>query len=285
MQSKDVVARTTGIEDTDTLVTDREMDLILRSLPAATSDEAKQQLAVRLRYWLQHVHPEVVWNAWRPTPKQCRQAKAAAEILHRASRVLSEFDPAMREMIGSGPWTRPVCADDLRPGSAAFRDDARHRFDRTMQTIRDVCHDAQAVASAKYCVGRPPNVVARATIVTLAELFEQATGMLASRRVTRDPDDGQYDTGPFYEFAAAVWPVAFGQGDTGLSTAIRYWSRSGRSNAVEDSQEKSPVPKRSWTQASVPPVVERMPVGNETDHRHSNHSQYWRFLYAYRYRA
>ncbi|MFY9958399.1 hypothetical protein, partial [Bradyrhizobium sp.] len=52
----------------------------------------------------------------------------------------------------------------------------------------------------------------------IAALFEWMTSYKATRQVSRA--NGK-PTGAFYNFAAALWPVVFGQGDDGLQAAIK----------------------------------------------------------------
>jgi hypothetical protein len=42
-----------------------------------------------------------------------------------------------------------------------------------------------------------------------------------------DRDLGK-DTGPFWDFAAAVWPHVFGKGRYGLSAAMKNWEKKKR---------------------------------------------------------
>ena len=56
----------------------------------------------------------------------------------------------------------------------------------------------------------------------IATIFQWVTGTEASRSVDRA--DGK-ESGPFWEFASAVWPVVFGKGDDGLSSAMHNWAR------------------------------------------------------------
>ena len=60
-------------------------------------------------------------------------------------------------------------------------------------------------------------------LMQLQQLFEAATGLPAARQIDRTRGgDEPYETGPFYEFVAAVWPPVFGS-DNGLSSALRKW--------------------------------------------------------------
>ena len=69
---------------------------------------------------------------------------------------------------------------------------------------------------------RPRNICAYLVIVDLAAIFEWLTGRKATREVDRDLGK---DTGPFWDFAAAVWPHVFGKGRYGLSAAMKNWEK------------------------------------------------------------
>jgi len=68
--------------------------------------------------------------------------------------------------------------------------------------------------------GHPRNIRAYLVMMDLVKIFEWLTGRKATREVDRDLGK---DTGPFWHFAAAVWPHVFGEGRYGLSAAMKNW--------------------------------------------------------------
>jgi hypothetical protein len=72
---------------------------------------------------------------------------------------------------------------------------------------------------------RPRNIRAYLVMMDLAAIFELLTGRKATREVDRDFGK---DTGPFWDFAAAVWPHVFGKGRYGLSAAMKNWEKKKR---------------------------------------------------------
>jgi len=70
--------------------------------------------------------------------------------------------------------------------------------------------------------GHPRNIRAYLVVMDLVAIFEWLTGRKATREVDRDLGK---DTGPFWDFAAAVWPHVFGQGGYGLSAAMKNWKK------------------------------------------------------------
>jgi hypothetical protein len=67
---------------------------------------------------------------------------------------------------------------------------------------------------------RPRNIRAYLVMKDIAALFEWLTDRKATREVGRDDHK---ETGPFWHFAAAVWPYVFGKGRYGLSSAMKNW--------------------------------------------------------------
>jgi hypothetical protein len=80
--------------------------------------------------------------------------------------------------------------------------------------------------------GQPRNIGAYLVMMDLVAIFEWLTGRKATREVDRDLGK---DTGPFWLFAAAVWPHVFGKGRYGLSSAMKKW-REWHSQYGEESQ-------------------------------------------------
>jgi hypothetical protein len=79
--------------------------------------------------------------------------------------------------------------------------------------------------------GGPRNLAAYLVLQDAAAIFEWFSGRRAARGVDRI--DGT-ETGPFFRFASALWPVVFGKGAAGLSAALKNWAL-GRSRYSEQS--------------------------------------------------
>jgi hypothetical protein len=69
--------------------------------------------------------------------------------------------------------------------------------------------------------GQPRNFGAHLVLRDAAAIFEWYSGMKAARRVDRI---GSNETGPFFRFASALWPVIFGQSTAGLPAAMKTWN-------------------------------------------------------------
>ena len=69
--------------------------------------------------------------------------------------------------------------------------------------------------------GRMRDDVPYLVLLDIAAIFEWATDKKPTRQVDRVTSEG---CGGFHCFAAAIWPVVFGSGDDGLSSAIQSWA-------------------------------------------------------------
>src|SRR5262245_30724856 len=78
------------------------------------------------------------------------------------------------------------------------------------------------VAQDKQGPGQPRNVRAYLVMMDLAAIFEWLTGKKATGAVDRSTND---ETGPFWDFAAAVWPLVLGNGCDGLRAAMKNWEK------------------------------------------------------------
>jgi hypothetical protein len=93
-------------------------------------------------------------------------------------------------------------------------------------------------ASQKSKRRRQRNYIAYLVILDIAAIFEWITKTEATRQVDRG---GKGDIGPFWKFAEALWPLVFGKGKSGLSSAMKNrasvisaWKR-GRSETIDES--------------------------------------------------
>jgi hypothetical protein len=72
--------------------------------------------------------------------------------------------------------------------------------------------------------GRPRNLAAYFVLRDAAAIFAWFTNEKATREVDRDDHT---HTGPFFQFASALWPVVFEKGTHGLSAAMKNWAGAG----------------------------------------------------------
>ena len=73
--------------------------------------------------------------------------------------------------------------------------------------------------------GRPRNDAAGLVLMDIIAIYEWLTNKRATRQVDRYGKGGKGEIGPFWQFAAAVWPLVFCKGKYGLSAALKKWAR------------------------------------------------------------
>ena len=188
-----------------------------------------------LRDWGHEDLPRLFWHEPEPVEvrnerhRRLKRVEGTAACLGAA---LAELDERERSdlicMIACPPERFPHGLTQTNLARATNDMEATHAF------LSRLAAAAEA-ASLSYAPKRGParNNVPYVVLLDLAEIFEWVTGIAAKRRVGRNTHE---DEGPFYRFAAAVWPVVFGSADDGLSSALRDWATARKKYA-----ERSPV--------------------------------------------
>jgi hypothetical protein len=97
--------------------------------------------------------------------------------------------------------------------------------------LREIVNAAARAKNARR--GQPRNAVAYFIMQDAAAMFEWVTGKKATRAINFDTGT---ETSPFHKFAAALWPVVFGESKKGLSSALKNWAA-----ARKKYRERSPL--------------------------------------------
>jgi hypothetical protein len=157
---------------------------------------------------------------------RAKRLKAVADTSAKLLRALDAIDRnderfwIVRDMIvGDGQRLTPV---------------NRTRLEKRFERMRDCLGKLSAASVAagkiwKQGRGQPHNNAASLVLMDIVAIYEWLTGRKATRQVNRDT---LKDTGPFWEFAAAVWSLVFRNGTRGLSAAIKNW-RSARKRKLK----------------------------------------------------
>jgi hypothetical protein len=206
--------------------TEREIGLILKSFPAGTDPERLQKLAEHLPAWAKGELPILFRLPGReltgePRTQVLGVLRSAADLWKR----LAALDPAARQAIFSALVPRPEerelrgfwwAKDETHSAGEALFDEVIDRLDKLIRALDRVPkHEGP---------GRRTNIMPLILIEHLAEMFEYVTGLKPARAIDRAPDEyAPYETGSFYDFLAAVWPVIF-DSDAGLSSAFKKWA-------------------------------------------------------------
>jgi hypothetical protein len=206
--------------------TDRDIRLILKSLPTDTDAEKLRWLTEYLPHWAKHRLPIFLRVDERNlVGKPRRQVLDARKLATKLWETIVAFDPVTRRAtIRALP--PPPSIDDMEPFWWATDDRfaaGQSLFDQFLEQLQTFIHGLNRVET-RDGPGQPRNIAPVIIIEDLARIFEGVTGLEAKRETNRLADEYEpYETGPFFDFVAAVWPVIFGS-DEGLSSALKKWA-------------------------------------------------------------
>jgi len=221
--------------------TDRDICLIQSSLPPGTDPDRIELLPLLLREWAR-VDLRRHFGGRIPLPVLFRQRMRLKKVAKRAAALIQALD----ELEGLDRWKlvdRFRIAEGgglLTVGRNEQNEQNKHRVDE-WRSLTATIAAAAAEPTWKPGKGQPRNTVAKPVLQDLAALFEYATGLRASRVVDRYSHE---ETGPFLNFAGAVWPVIFAKGDTGLLSQLREWANSGSKKSMVISEIA--LRRREW---------------------------------------
>ena len=223
--------------------TERDIRLIQSSLPPGTDPERIELLPLLLLEW---ARVDLRWHFARmPLPVLARQRMRLEKVAKQVAALIQALD----ELEGPDRWSLVEelgIAEGLGLLSAYRNEQNKRRVDE-WRSLTATIAGAAAAPRWKPGKGQPRNDVAQLVLRDLAALFEYVSGLRASRVV--DPFTGE-EGGHFLNLARAVWPVVFGNGDSGLELQLREWAadRSKKSMVVRNIA----VRRREWGVISTP---------------------------------
>jgi hypothetical protein len=135
--------------------------------------------------------------------------KRASELL----RALSTLDERGRRLIVSGMLQAEGDSSRTRWAELSKRLAEERDFLARLAAMREI---------RKPRPGQPRNYAAYIVLQDAAAIFEWFTGTKASRVVDRIDNN---ETGQFFEFASALWPVIFEKSVQGLPSAMKNWAQ------------------------------------------------------------
>jgi hypothetical protein len=207
--------------------TDREVELIAAALPGDVVPRQLELLPQILREWARvDLTDHFSWES--AATRQQRRARLA-----KVGKIAASLLQATDDLDETDRWDLAAqigIAEGQSFLQAAGNEQNRRRLDQGCDFIATIAVAAGNPLS-RPSRGQPRNILAYLVIRDLAAIYEHLTQKEATRIVDRT---SYAECGPFYDFAAAIWPVVFGQGDHGLAAAIRNW-------APWWHREKSPV--------------------------------------------
>ncbi len=211
----------------------RDIDLIVQSLPNGVSKKGLKLLPKVLREWSRtelprHLSLESLKIIRERGKKVELFEKHASALLH----ALDALDDLGRRRIVHRVATRETAVVGQNELTLVKEElVALHNFLTSVAPANP--HPGQ-----KFKFGRQRNYIAYLVILDIVAIFEWITKAEATRQVDRD---GKGDTGPFWEFAEVIWSLVFGNGNFGLSSAVKNWAsgkrawKLGRSEVIDRS--------------------------------------------------
>jgi hypothetical protein len=208
--------------------TDRDIGLIVISLPPGADQQRIEMLPLLLREW---ARVDLRWHfVDTPLPVLARQRTDLKRVAKRATALIEALDA----LDGFGRWKLVEqfgMAEGLSFLTAVRSDENKRRIDEWRYLIAVIAAGAAQLQESPSR-GQPRKQVAALVLMDLAALFEYATGRRAARDVPRTGEDAHKESGPFLEFARAVWPVIFRNGDYGLVSQLREWADHGSKRSM-----------------------------------------------------
>jgi hypothetical protein len=205
--------------------TERDTRLIADSVPSGTDPKRIEILPLLLREWAQ---VELRFHfAMTPLPLLAQQRVRLKKVAKRAAALIQALD----ELEGLDRWAlveRLGIAEGLELLAVYRHEQNKYRVDEWRSLTATIAATA-AEPTWKPGKGQPRKDVAQLVLQDLAALFEYVADLRASRVVDRDTHE---ESGHFLNFARAVWPIVFGNGDFGLASQLREWADDGGKSSM-----------------------------------------------------
>ena|ERR1700722_4799753 len=201
-------------------LTDRDIALIAKALKIGVNPHRRCLLPRVLREWVEvdladYASQEASRASAPDRPDRCRRVARRSEELLNAIDAVIEADDLGLIAVELGR------ADESIP----MREKYGH-FSQKLMDHRDFLNHLQAAVESlqnqlKRGPGQPRNMTAYLVLLDLAAIFKWVTGIKARREVDRIEG---VETGPFYHFCEAIWPLVFRSGTDGLPAAMKNWA-------------------------------------------------------------
>lgn len=193
--------------DTTPGFTDRDLQLIVDTLPSGANPRRREILPNLLRDWAAHDLP---WHFVKDDGPAEKDLKAVTKHGQGLLKALSSLDENARIELAR--------AVGLARGQSLLGGISADEYFTAAQAFLTELGIAAAAATVRKPRGRPRADTELRVIRDIASIFEWVTGGPAGRGVSRVTGE---EAGPFRRFAEAIWPPIFGRGDDGLYTAMR----------------------------------------------------------------
>jgi hypothetical protein len=205
---------------------------IAQSLPTPRSARHRELLPLVLREW----EPELQEHLSRESAETIRfRVEGLESIKKKASRLSKALDAIdehgrlsiVAEMVDERWRLESVTPRGFNARARDFSDQ-----DQRLKKARDYLAQLAAISPEKYWpTGGARKLEGYQVLLDAEAIYEWFSGKRAARGVSRGKESG-----PFFRFASALWPIIFEKGCAGLPAAMRKWADGRRKH-----NERSPL--------------------------------------------
>jgi hypothetical protein len=198
--------------------TDRDIELIIKSLPGGVDKRRLELLPKILREWAGTDLP--LHLSILPIKTKKKRSTRLSSVDGCARRLSQALDAIDRNDERFWIIKEIIVADGQRLSQTK-----RVKLEDQFQEMKDFLGKLATASAASAKIwkqgrGQPRNVAASFVLMDIVAIYEWLTDKKATRRADRYTFK---DSGPFWVFAGAIWPAVFGNGNYGLSAAIKNW--------------------------------------------------------------
>jgi hypothetical protein len=198
--------------------TDRYIKAIVDSLPDGVDQKRQKLLGKILREWAETDLPVYLSE---PSTEIKRARTKRFDVVAKCSEALLKALDAVENNHERFWIFREMIRGDGQRSSQAELARLKSQLKEIRSFLDKLSNSSVAAGKLwKQGVGQPRNNAASLVLMDIIAIYEWVTGRKASRQVDSNTFE---DTGPFWRFAIAIWPPVFGNGDYGLSAAIKKW--------------------------------------------------------------
>jgi hypothetical protein len=215
-----------AIEDPIPRFTARDVHLIVVSLPDTVDSRRRELLAEILPEWSYFDLREHLELQNPITPERSVLMQSVGQCAADLLLALKAIDEVDREVLAAA-MALVAGENSLASGWTEIS----KLIKRIEEEASFLSNLEEAARNLKRGRGQPRKIAARLVMMDIAAIFE----WLTDKRPTREGDvgfDAESDP-PFWRFAAAIWPVVFGKGNFGLSSAMKNWAEERREHGYE----------------------------------------------------
>ena len=186
---------------------------IVESLPTPQSKRHSDLLPQVLREWRNELQEHLSRESVATTRHRLQDLESVKTKAGQLLKALDAIDQHGRLSIVREMF------ENRRGGFNDFDEQVKR-----LKEQRDYLAQLAAISPKRYWNtgrGRPRNLAAYLVLQDAAAIYEWFSGKKAARVVS--PVDGK-ESGPFFRFASALWPIIFEKGCAGLPAAMRNWA-------------------------------------------------------------